>query len=154
MAYPSWRAQFRANSERESNGRAESVLRNTLTSDPIPPRQDGQVAKTGCWILRTDSYTIGMSDQENGHAGSKESEPGFDARLHRLEEIVSILERGDLELEQSIQKYKEGVSLLKDCRDRIGGYAKQVEELSRDASASLQPYAGDPDATGPNAPEA
>lgn len=87
-----------------------------------------------------------MPEKDDAHEGAASApDDSFDARLGRLEEIVSMLERGELELEPSILKYKEGVALLKDCRELIGSYAKQVEELSRDASASLRPYADDPD---------
>ncbi|TDJ66556.1 MAG: exodeoxyribonuclease VII small subunit [Planctomycetota bacterium] len=70
----------------------------------------------------------------------------FDGRLKRLEEIVAALEEGGLELEPAIDRYKEGVALLKGCRDILGGYQKQVEELTKDAEESLRPFAGDPDA--------
>jgi exodeoxyribonuclease VII small subunit len=72
----------------------------------------------------------------------------FDGRIQRLEEIVAALEEGGLELEPAIDRYKEGVALLKGCRDILGGYQKQVEELTKDAEASLRPFAGDPDAEG------
>ena len=66
-------------------------------------------------------------------------------RLARLERIVSQLEGGGLELEPAIAQYKDGVKLLKECREILGGYRKQVEELSRSA-AETEPYAADPDA--------
>ena len=70
---------------------------------------------------------------------------GFDARLRRLEEIVRGLEDGELELEPAIERYREGVALLKGCRDILGTYQKQVEELTQEAEAALRPYPGDPD---------
>jgi len=70
----------------------------------------------------------------------------FDGRLSRLEQLVTTLEEGDLELEDAIQRYKEGVTLLKDCRELLGRYRAQVEELTGEAQASLRPYDGDPDA--------
>jgi exodeoxyribonuclease VII small subunit len=78
-----------------------------------------------------------------GERETTANEPGFDARLARLEEIVAALEDGDLELEQAIERYREGVSLLKGCRELLGGFRKQVEELTRDAETT--PFAGDPD---------
>lgn len=75
--------------------------------------------------------------------------PGFDARLERLESIVVQLEQGGLELEPAIEQYKEGVALLKGCRDMLGKYRRQVEELSREADASLAAFEGDPDAGPP-----
>jgi exodeoxyribonuclease VII small subunit len=71
---------------------------------------------------------------------------GFDARLARLEAIVSELEGGGLALEVSIERYQEGVLLLGECRTILTGFQKRVEELSADAEGALRPYAADPDA--------
>jgi exodeoxyribonuclease VII small subunit len=71
---------------------------------------------------------------------------GFDARLARLEAIVSELEGGGLALEVSIDRYQEGVSLLGECRTILSGFQKRVEELSADAEGAPRPYALDPDA--------
>lgn len=85
-----------------------------------------------------------------GEQQGNESEgaPGFDTRLARLEEIVGELEDAELELEPAIERYREGVELLKQCRSVLSGYRQQVEELSKSAEASLRPYAGDPDVEG------
>ena len=90
---------------------------------------------------------MGDERDERSVPQGEDAEPGFDARLARLEEIVSGLEGGGLALEPSIERYREGVELLKSCRELLGGYRKQVEELTRDADAGagLTPYAGDPD---------
>lgn len=83
-----------------------------------------------------------MSDSQGDETKVQGS---FDARLGRLEEIVTSLEDGDLELEPAIEHYKEGVALLKDCRALLGRYRRQVEELTKDAEESLRLYEGDPD---------
>ena len=75
--------------------------------------------------------------------GSKAPAPRFDQSLGRLEEIVGELEQGGLGLEDSLSQYKEGVALLKGCRDQLAGFRAQVEELTADGA---RPYAGDPDA--------
>jgi exodeoxyribonuclease VII small subunit len=72
--------------------------------------------------------------------------PSLDQRLARLEAIVAELESGGVALEQAIERYQEGVELLKDCRTVLSGYRKRVEELSQSAEESLRAYAGDPDA--------
>jgi exodeoxyribonuclease VII small subunit len=77
------------------------------------------------------------------------SEPSFDERLARLEAIVAELENGGIALEPAIERYQEGVGLLKSCRAILDGYRKRVEELSAGAEGAesvLAPYAGDPDA--------
>ena len=76
----------------------------------------------------------------------KEEELGFDERLERLEALVAELEEGGLGLEPAIEKYQEGIVLLKSCHQVLSGFRKQVEELTREAEAALRPFAGDPDA--------
>lgn len=73
-----------------------------------------------------------------------ETPPSFDTRLARLEAIVGELESGGVALETAIERYQEGVELLKSCRSTLDGYKKRVEELS--ASGDGVPYAADPDA--------
>ena len=81
------------------------------------------------------------------------AQPGFDARLARLEQIVAALEQGGLELEPAIEHYKEGVGLLEGCRELLAGYRRQVEELSAEtglesgteSGGGIEPYDGDPD---------
>ncbi len=72
-------------------------------------------------------------------------ELGFDQRLARLEEIVGSLEEGGLGLESALERFEEGVELLAGCRALLGRYEQRVEELSRDAEASLRPPSAEPD---------
>ena len=92
-----------------------------------------------------------MADQSKRGAAGEPAHPTvaeltFDARLARLEAIVSELEGGGLPLESSIDRYQEGVALLRDCRSILAGFQKRVEELSADPSCEPTPYAHDPDA--------
>ena len=72
-------------------------------------------------------------------------QPSFDERLARLETIVGELERGDLGLEPAIERYQEGIDLLKQCHTLLAGYRRRVEELTAEAEQSLKPYGRDPD---------
>ncbi len=78
-------------------------------------------------------------------AAGKAAPPRFDQSLGRLEEIVAELEQGGLGLEDSLAQYKEGVALLKGCREQLSGFRAQVEELSAEG---VRPHAGDPDVRG------
>ncbi len=73
------------------------------------------------------------------------AEESFDQRLERLEKIVAELEQGRLGLEVAIERYQEGVELMRSCRAALEGYRKRIEELQGDGE--LSPFAGDPDAT-------
>lgn len=81
------------------------------------------------------------------NSGAKDA-PTFDQSLGRLEEIVAELEQGGLGLESSLERYKEGVALLKGCRERLDGFRKQVEELTADGIVAhgIVEKGGDPDA--------
>ena len=82
-----------------------------------------------------------------GAEGAGENAPTFDASLGRLEELVAELEEGGLGLEDSLERYKEGVVLLKGCRERLSGFRAQVEELTADG---LQAHGADPDRATPD----
>ena len=83
-------------------------------------------------------------------AGGKAKRPAdpdgeldFDARVTRLEALVREMEQGGLGLEGSIQRYEEGVELLRRCREELSSYRKQVEELGD--GGELDELEGDPD---------
>lgn len=98
--------------------------------------------------LRLESSTMPPSKKAAGESASAPgNDTGFDARLERLESLVSELESGELGLEPAIERYQAGVELLKSCRDLLQQHQRRVEELSADAEAALQPFEGDPDAS-------
>ena len=82
-------------------------------------------------------------------AKTKASKPDdnvdFDTRMERLESIVGELEGGGLALEPAIERYQEGIELLKQCHGVLSGFKKQVEELTKDAEEALRPFESDPD---------
>ncbi len=43
----------------------------------------------------------------------------FEELLNELEEIVSLLESNKLSLEESVEKYKRGMSLSLECKKRL-----------------------------------
>ncbi|MBI3818760.1 MAG: exodeoxyribonuclease VII small subunit [Planctomycetes bacterium] len=67
-----------------------------------------------------------------------EPQAGFEERLARLRQIVDELERGELPLEKSIERYEEGVRVLKHCAETLANARLRVEELSRDAEGVLE----------------
>lgn len=58
-----------------------------------------------------------------------DAEPGFDAILLRLREVVQKLESGDLSLEQSLAVYEEGVQLARKGQQLLASAEKRVEIL-------------------------
>ena len=67
--------------------------------------------------------------------------PSFEAKLAELESLVEALETGDLELAESLERFKRGVSLSQDCRAMLDAAQQQVETLLADDALSA-PAAG------------
>ena len=64
-------------------------------------------------------------------------EPGFEESLQRLEEIVERLEDDDLELEQSLALFEEGVKLASACNQRLDEAEKKVALLLKNNEGAL-----------------
>jgi exodeoxyribonuclease VII small subunit len=64
-----------------------------------------------------------------GRAVADASEPGFDAILARLRDVVGKLESGELSLEQSLAVYEEGVQLARRGQQLLASAEKRVEIL-------------------------
>jgi len=62
----------------------------------------------------------------------------FEQALGRLEKIVSEIETGKISLEQSIEKYAEGVALIKQCRSILEAAEKKIQLLSKDQGLALE----------------
>ena len=56
-------------------------------------------------------------------------DPGFDAILARLRQVVQQLESGELSLEQSLAVYEEGVQLARKGQQQLAAAEKRVEIL-------------------------
>lgn len=65
----------------------------------------------------------------------------FEDALERLEHIVKELERGDLTLDDSLARFKEGLDLSRACQQQLKAAEDQVKQLleSADGSVTLQP---------------
>lgn len=55
----------------------------------------------------------------------------FEASMTRLEEIVSLLERGEAPLEQSIALFEEGTRLIQSCNQCLDTAEQKVLKLSK-----------------------
>ena len=62
-------------------------------------------------------------------ASGDPAEPGFDAVLARLREVVERLEGGNLSLEESLRVYEEGVGLARKGHELLDRAEKRVELL-------------------------
>jgi exodeoxyribonuclease VII small subunit len=62
-------------------------------------------------------------------ADARPDDPGFDAILARLRDVVMKLESGELSLEQSLAVYEEGVQLARKGQQLLASAEKRVEIL-------------------------
>lgn len=78
--------------------------------------------------------------------GSPAETPPFESAIKRLTEIVQLLERGDLPLEESLQLFEEGVKLSRVSQERLDTAEKRVEQLlavDEQGRARSAPFATD-----------
>lgn len=67
----------------------------------------------------------------------------FEERFKRLEEIVVSLEKGNLDLEESLDLYKEGITLTKTCQAILENAelrVKKILESSAETPHSTEPF--------------
>ena len=61
-----------------------------------------------------------------------EKKPTFEQAMSRLEEIVTLLERGDRPLEESLSLFEEGTRLMKHCSGILDKAEQKVVKLTCD----------------------
>jgi len=63
----------------------------------------------------------------------KEKNQTFEDSLSRLETLVEKMESGDGTLEQSLDWFEEGMSLIKSCRQELESAEQKVKELIKNS---------------------
>ena len=59
---------------------------------------------------------------------SKEKE-SFEEKMQKLEQIVGELEKGDLNLDDSVKKFEEGINISKECNKILEDAEKKITIL-------------------------
>ena len=62
----------------------------------------------------------------------------FEDALARLESIVSELERGETPLEETIDRFEQGIALARRCEDRLNEADRKVAILLREGSRVVE----------------
>jgi exodeoxyribonuclease VII small subunit len=88
-----------------------------------------------------------MAKGVKGEKGGADVAPEpYDKLVERLERVVGELESGGLSLEQSIEKFAEGMRLAREAGQRLDEAEQRVEQLVRTASGEEAEVPFDPDA--------
>ncbi|MEP6821306.1 MAG: exodeoxyribonuclease VII small subunit [Chthoniobacterales bacterium] len=89
-------------------------------------------------------------------SSAKKSSPelNFEAAMDRLEAIVEQMESGEMQLEELIVRYEEGMKLVKTCQERLASAEQRIEIITRNHAGKpvVQPF--DPAAAPPRPPAA
>lgn len=56
----------------------------------------------------------------------------FEEAMEKLEQVVEVLEEGDVPLEEAIAKYKEGMELAKICHQKLTNVEEQLTEILKE----------------------
>jgi exodeoxyribonuclease VII small subunit len=85
-----------------------------------------------------------MSSKPRGSAKNKRT---FEQALEEVEEIVSKLEGGKLELAQSLDEYQRGIGTLKECYELLADAERRITLLSgfdADGNPVTEPFEEQP----------
>ncbi len=70
--------------------------------------------------------------------GDKESKINFEETMKELEDIVQELEKGDLNLDESIKKFEKGMALSKNASDYLEKAEKKITVLIKGEDEELE----------------
>ena len=62
----------------------------------------------------------------------------FEEALAQLETIAEQIEQGAIGLEESINKYQEGMALVRQCRDILSKAELKIQKLQQRADGTLE----------------
>ena len=72
-----------------------------------------------------------------------DQQPDFEKALSELEDLVSKLESGELSLDQSLEYFKRGVELTRQCQSVLDQAQQTVELLTQPDAAETQATVND-----------
>jgi exodeoxyribonuclease VII small subunit len=68
----------------------------------------------------------------------KETSQSFEKCIKRLENIVDVLEKGEVPLEDSIKLYEEGITMSRQCLDKLSEAEIKIKKISKDVNGKLK----------------
>ena len=65
----------------------------------------------------------------------------FEQALAELEQLVELMERGDLSLQDSLKSFERGIALTRHCQESLQAAEQKVAMLSNSAAdAEMEPF--------------
>lgn len=91
--------------------------------------------------------SLKRSAMNDYNAGMAKTDIKFEKALERLEDIVSTLEGGDMELEKSLKMFEEGIKMARLCQTHLAAAEKKIEKLikNKDGELSTKPIEEEPE---------
>ena len=71
---------------------------------------------------------------------SKKDEMTFEEAVKKIDEIVSLLEKGDAQLDKSLTLFEEGVKLIEMCGEMLDNAEQTVKRLQKAADSEPKEY--------------
>ena len=62
------------------------------------------------------------------------SKINFEKQMQRMEEIVDILEKGEVSLDESIKLYEEGLNLSKSLKNQLKEYENLINKINKETN--------------------
>ena len=84
---------------------------------------------------------MGRTERSEAKGGERAQEPAaepYDKLVGRLEKVVEELEGGTLTLEQSVEKFAEGIRLAREAARKLDEAERRVETLLRAEDGSVE----------------
>lgn len=74
----------------------------------------------------------------NGRSEEETCQASFEEALERLEEIVGLLESGELDLDRSLVLFQEGIGLARHCSKKLDEAESRIELLIENSEGELE----------------
>lgn len=68
----------------------------------------------------------------------KQEEKSFEELMATLENIVQTLEKGDLNLDESVAKFEEGMTISKECNKMLENSEKRISILLENSDGEME----------------
>lgn len=69
---------------------------------------------------------------------SKKEDVNFEEAIKKLEQIATELEKNDLDLDKSVEKFEEGMKLSKQCNEILENAEKRISILINDGKDNFE----------------